>query len=78
MADKTIGQLPRATTVQESDLFAIEQSGEAKGVSGYTLVADLAHYLNGRGGINNIEYTAPVSPSLTGTVTITLADGSTE
>ena len=44
-------------------------------VSGQVLVRDLATALDGHGGINNIEYEPPVSPSLDGTLTVTTADG---
>ena len=37
----------------------------------------LTTILDGHGGVKSITYDAPVSPSLTGTMTITLADDST-
>lgn len=74
MADKRIQDLPSASSVQLNDLFVLEQSGAAMNLSGQTLITDLATYLGGHGGIANIVYTAPVSPSLAGTLTITMAD----
>ena len=77
MADKRIQDLTRATSVGLTDLFVLEQSGAAKSLEGQTLVNDLATALDGHGGISNITYTAPVSPSLDGTLTITMADNTT-
>ena len=74
MADKAISQLTEATEVQVSDLFVLEQTGVAKKLTGQTLMNDLATALDGHGGIADITYAAPVAPSLTGTLTITLAD----
>ena len=74
MADKRIQDLTAATSVGLTDLFVLEQSGAAKSLSGQTLVTDLATLLDGHGGISNIAYAPPVSPSVTGTMTITLAD----
>jgi len=75
MADKTVGELPRASSVGLTDLFVLEQSGAAMSLEGQTLRNDLATMLDGHGGINSISYTAPTSPSLDGTLTITTADG---
>lgn len=77
MANKQISQLPEASAVTIADLLVLEQSGAAKKVTGQTLIRDLATALDGHGGIASISYTAPVSPSLEGTLTITLADGTT-
>ena len=74
MADKRIQDLPSASSVGLADLLVLEQSGAAKSVSGQILVNDLAAALDGHGGINSITYTPPVSPSLNGTLTITMAD----
>ena len=75
MADKAISQLTEAIEVQSGDLFVLEQTGVAKKLTGQTLMQDLAAALAGHGGIANIAYAPPVSPSLAGTMTITLADG---
>ena len=75
MPNKRIQDLTPASSVQLNDLFVLEQSGAAMSVSGQILVRDLAAALDGHGGINNISYTPPESPSLDGTLTVTTADG---
>lgn len=74
MADSRIQDLTPATTVNTSDRFVLEQSGQAKSLTGQVLINDLTAALDGHGGISDISYTAPVSPSLNGTLDITLAD----
>ena len=74
MADKTISELVSASVVTASDLFVLEQSGTAKKLTGQILENWLVSFADGHGGIQSIAYTAPVSPSLTGTLTMTLAD----
>lgn len=54
MANKTVGELPRATTVTTTDLFVMEQAGQAKSLTGQTLINDLADALDGHGGIKSI------------------------
>lgn len=76
MADKRIQDLTPASSVGTADRFVLEQSGQAKSLTGQVLINDLATALDGHGGIASITYTAPVSPSLNGTLTITLADES--
>ena len=76
MADKRIQDLTPASSVGTADRFVLEQSGQAKSLTGQVLINDLATALDGHGGIVSITYTAPVSPSLSGTLTITLADES--
>ena len=78
MADKRIQDLTPASSVQTSDRFVLEQSGQAKSLTGQILLNDLAVYLDGHGGIADISYTPPSSGSLTGTLTITLADETVE
>lgn len=78
MADKRIQDLTPASSVQTSDRFVLEQSGQAKSLTGQILINDLAAFLDGHGGINDISYTPPSSGSLTGTLTITLADETVE
>ena len=75
MSDKRIQDLTPASSVGTADRFVLEQSGQAKSLTGQVLINDLATALDGHGGIASITYTAPVSPSLNGTLTITLADG---
>ena len=77
MADKRIQDLTPATSVQTSDRFVLEQGGQAKSLTGQVLITDLATALDGHGGITDITYSAPVSPSLNGTLTITTADAET-
>lgn len=78
MADKQISQLPEASSITTTDLFVLEQSGAAKKLLGSTLQAWLLAMADGHGGIADIAYTSPVAPSLDGTLTITLADGTTD
>lgn len=54
MADKTVGELPRASTVTTTDLFVLEQAGQAKSLTGQVLINDLATALDGHGGIKSI------------------------
>ena len=77
MADRQISDLTAATQVTVDDLFVLEQNATAKKLTGQILMNDLATALDGHGGISDISYTAPVSPSLEGTLTITLADNTT-
>lgn len=77
MADKSISELVAVSSIQASDLFVCEQSGTAKKVTGQILENWLTSFADGHGGIQSITYTAPVSPSLTGTMTITMADTTT-
>lgn len=78
MADKTIGDLNNAPgTVDDSNtLFVVQQAGTAYKLDGHAFILALTSILDGHGGISSIVYTAPVSPSLDGTLTITLADQS--
>ena len=78
MADKTIGDLNTAPgTVDDSNtLFVVQQSGAAYKLDGHAFILALTSILDGHGGVASITYTSPVSPSLDGTMTITLADGS--
>lgn len=78
MADKRIQDLTPASSVQTSDRFVLEQSGQAKSLTGQILLNDLAVYLDGHGGIADITYTPPSSGELNGTLTVTLADETVE
>lgn len=71
MADKTIGELPRASTVTTTDLFVLEQAGQAKALTGQTLINDLADALDGHGGITSITMNDDY------TLTFTMADETT-
>lgn len=55
MADKTIGELARATQIQSQDLFVLEQSGTAKSMTGQTFVNWLTDYADGHGGVQDFE-----------------------
>lgn len=77
MADKRVQDLTPATSVGLADLFVLEQSGQAKSLTGQILVNDLADALDGHGGISSVTYTAPTGTSLNGTLTITMADETT-
>ena len=84
MPDARIDQLTEATVVQSADLFVLSQSGQAKKLTGTTLLRDLAAELDAHGGIANISYTppswvpSPPSQALAGDLVITLADDSSE
>ena len=79
MADKTIGDLNYApgTVDDNNTLFVVQQTGTAYKLDGHAFILALTSILDGHGGINSIVYTAPVAPSLDGTLTLTLADQST-
>lgn len=79
MADKAITDLNVVPgTIDDGNTwFAVAQSGAAYKVSGHEFILALTSILDGHGGIKTITYTAPVAPSLTGTLTITLADDTT-
>lgn len=71
MADKTVGELPRASEVTMADLFVMEQAGQAKSLLGQTLVNDLAKALDAHGGIKTIT----LNPDYT--LTFTFSDDTT-
>lgn len=71
MADKTVGEIPRATNITTTDVFVLEQAGQAKSLTGQTLINDLADALDGHGGIKNIELNNDY------TITFILADDTT-
>lgn len=73
MATKSISELTAASQVNNADLFVLEQNGVAKKLTGQLLLS----FLNAHGGIASTSYTAPVAPSLEGTLTLTFADGTT-
>lgn len=74
MADVRIQDLTPANSVQRTDRFVLEQSGQAKSLTGQILINDLAVALDGHGGISSIAYYPPVSPSLSGMLIITMTD----
>ncbi|MBO5967474.1 MAG: hypothetical protein J6S14_03115 [Clostridia bacterium] len=75
MADKSISELVMANSINERDLFVLEQNGTAKKLEGQTLTNWLVAYADGHGGIQSIELTD--TSGLTKTYTITLADTTT-
>lgn len=75
MADKAISQLNPATAVTALDLFVLEQSGEAKKLTGQILENWLVSYADGHGGIQSIVKTGSAGTDpVVDTYTITLAD----
>lgn len=81
MADKTVGELPRASSVTTTDLFVLEQAGQAKSLTGQVLINDLATALDGHGGITSIvlndDYTLTFTMADETTVTTTSVRGAT-
>lgn len=75
MADKRIQDLTPATSVGTSDRFVLEQSGQAKSLTGQILIRDLAAALDGHGGIASIAKTG--TSGLVDTYTITYAGDET-
>lgn len=55
MADKAVNELTQATQITATDLFVLEQNGEAKKLTGQTLENWLLEMADGRGGIQQIE-----------------------
>ena len=76
MADKAITGLNvvPGSIDDNNTWFAVAQSGTAYKVSGHEFVLAMSVIWESHGGIRDIVYTDPVPPSLTGTLTITLAD----
>lgn len=78
MADKAISQLNAATAVGSTDLFVLEQSGEAKKLTGQILENWLVSYADGHGGIQSIAKTSTSGTNpVVDVYTITLADTTT-
>lgn len=78
MADKAISQLNAATAVTSVDLFVLEQSGEAKKLTGQILENWLVSFADGHGGIQSITKTGSTgSNPVIDTYTILLADETT-
>jgi len=76
LADKAITDLNvvPGSIDDNNTWFAVAQSGAAYKVSGHEFVLAMSVIWQSHGGIRDIVYTDPVPPSLTGTLTITLAD----
>lgn len=78
MADKAISQLNAATSVTSVDLFVLEQSGEAKKLTGQILENWLVSFADGHGGIQSITKTGTTGTNpVIDTYTILLADETT-
>ena len=78
MADKAISQLNAATAVTSVDLFVLEQSGEAKKLTGQILENWLLSFADGHGGIQSITKTGSTGTNpVIDTYTILLADETT-
>lgn len=77
MADKSINELPAATSINPADLFVLQQqsTNSARSLEGQVLVAWLTNYADGHGGIQSIAKTS--TSGLVDTYTISYADGST-
>ena len=75
MADQSISELISATQIQDTDLFLLEQGGDAKSLAGRVLLNWLTAAANGHGGIQSIAKLN--SSGLTDTYRITLADTTT-
>ena len=72
MADQKLSELVRADQIRATDLFFLEQSGNARSLQGQTLLNWLTAAADGHGGIQSI---APLGKSgLVTTYRITLAD----
>ena len=56
MADKSIGELVAASSVQNSDLFVLDQGGTAKKLTGQVWMNWLIQQMAGMGTIRSIEY----------------------
>ena len=79
MADKAISQLNAATSVTSVDLFVLEQSGEAKKLTGQILENWLVSFADGHGGIQDIVKTGSSGTNpVVDTYTITLSDETTK
>ena len=78
MADKAISQLNAASSVTSVDLFVLEQSGEAKKLTGQILENWLVSFADGHGGIQSITKTGSTGTNpVIDTYTILLADETT-
>lgn len=75
MADQSISELISATQIQDTDLFLLEQGGDAKSLAGRVLLNWLTAAADGHGGIQSIAKLS--SSGLTDTYRITLADTTT-
>lgn len=75
MADRAIGELVAAAQVTPTDLFVLEQNGEAKRLTGQVLENWLLSFADGHGGIQKIEKVK--TDVLADTYRMTLSDTTT-
>lgn len=75
MADQSISELISADQIRDTDLFLLEQGGDAKSLAGRVLLNWLTAAADGHGGIQSIAKLS--SSGLTDTYRITLADTAT-
>lgn len=75
MADRAIQDLTEATSVNATDSFVLEQGGEAKHLTGQTLINHLLAMIDGHGGVTDIEKKS--TSGLRDTYRMTFADTST-
>ena len=75
MADQSISELISADQIRDTDLFLLEQGGDAKSLAGRVLLNWLTAAADGHGGIQSIAKL--ISSGLTDTYRITLADTTT-
>lgn len=86
MADKPISGLNRTTTLDTTDLFVLEQSGQAKAITAESLLSELTADWTEHGGIVSITktgtsgnlgdvYTILYADETTSTFTVTNGDG---
>lgn len=72
MADKSIDQLNAAEKIYPTDRFVVQQSGQAKSVSGQVMINYLTEAADGHGGIQSVVKVG--TSGLVDTYRITLAD----
>ena len=78
MADRSISELPTASTIGATDLFVLQQANAAKKLTGQALENWLLQMADGRGGIQSISKTSSTgSNPVVDTYTITFADTTT-
>lgn len=76
MADQSIDQLTPVSTVGDSDLFVLQQGGQAKSLRGDLFIGWVTSSADGHGGIKNI--TKMSTSGLVDTYAITYADNTIE
>lgn len=79
MANRSINELDNASGLANDDLLVLWQNSTntAKNMTGSQFAIWLLTLAQGHGGIISSSYTSPQPPSLEGTLTLTMGDGST-